>query len=49
MTEGDPLDRALPNLDAVMLPELVSQLRERLIGGEVHDRPLQKAASSPMG
>jgi len=48
MAEGDPLDRAFADFDAVMLYELVSRVCKRLIGREVHDHPLQgtRAAQS---
>ena len=46
MGERDPLDRALPNLEAVMLPQLASNLREGLIGGEVDDDALQGARTA---
>src|SRR5262249_10563085 len=40
--EGDPLDRALADREAVVLLQLGARLREGLIGGEVDDGPLQR-------
>jgi len=42
MAQSDPLDRALADLEAVVLPQLDPRLSERLIGRKVGDRALQR-------
>ena len=42
MGEGDPLDRALADREAVVLLELGARLRERLVGREIDDGALQR-------
>src|SRR5271166_4504175 len=44
--EGDPLDRALADREAVVLLQLGARLREGLIGGEVDDGALQRSRTS---
>jgi hypothetical protein len=43
MAQSDPLDRALADLETVMLKQFEPRLSERLIGGKVDDRPLKRS------
>jgi hypothetical protein len=42
MAQSDPLDRALADLEAVVLKQLYPRQSERLIGGKVDDGALQR-------
>jgi hypothetical protein len=42
MAQSDPLDRALADLEAVVLKQLHPRQSERLIGGKVDDGALQR-------
>jgi hypothetical protein len=42
MPQSNPLDRALADLEAVVLLQLDPRLSERLIGGKVGDGALQR-------
>jgi hypothetical protein len=44
MVQSDPLDRALADLEAVVLKQLHPRQSERLIGGKVDDGALQRLA-----
>jgi hypothetical protein len=41
MTQNDPMDRALSDLEALVLLQLAPRLCEGLIGGKIGDRALQ--------
>jgi hypothetical protein len=43
MAESDPLDRALADLEAVVLLQFAPRLSEGFIGGKIGDRALQGA------
>jgi hypothetical protein len=42
MAQRDPLDRAFPDLEAVMLAQFRGDLGEGIIGREIRDRALQR-------
>jgi hypothetical protein len=44
MAKSDPLDRALADLEAVVLKQLHPRQSERLIGGKVDDGALRRLA-----
>jgi hypothetical protein len=48
MAEHDPLDRALAYLEAIVLPQFDPRVGERLIGGKISDRALQRPRTCPM-
>jgi hypothetical protein len=48
MAESDPLDRALAYLEAVVLLQLAPHLCERVIGGKIGDRALQRPRTTSM-
>ena len=47
VAQSDPLDRALSDLEAIMLLQLHPHLSERLIGGKIGDRALQSPRTTP--
>jgi hypothetical protein len=47
MAERDPLDRALANLEAVVLLQLRPHRSEGLVRGEIGDRALQRPRTTP--
>jgi len=49
MAKSDPLDRALRDLDAIVLLQLDRHLSKGLIGGEIGDRALQRPRTTPRG
>ena len=48
MAERNPLDRALADLEAVVLLQLAAHHGERLIGGKIDDCTLQRPRATPM-